>query len=217
LFKPESTAILLVRLISADLHGLMAAATVVATGGLVCFPTDTVYGVGCDPLNTSAVEKVIRAKGGRIKAMPVLVKDLEGACTLAHISDGGRKLAVKFWPGPLTIVQHAKEKVPKVLAPNRTVGLRSPNHAICLELLRLCSGCLVGTSANITGHPPAISAEEAVNVFGDSVDLVLDAGRSPLGVASTVVDLTKNRLLILREGPIGKEEILRCLRRSRPR
>lgn len=201
----------------ADLEGLIAAAKVVAAGGLICFPTDTVYGLGCDPLNASAVEKVIKAKGGRTKAMPVLVKDLESASKLAHISDGGRKLAEKFWPGPLTIVQHAREIVPTVLVPDSTVGLRSPNHAICLELVRLCSGHLVGTSANITGHPPAISAEEAVKVFGDSIEVVLDAGKSSLGVVSTVVDLTKNRPLILREGPIGKQEIFRCLRRKGPR
>ena len=190
----------------------MAAAEVVAAGGLICFPTDTVYGLGCDALNSSAVEKVIKAKGERTKAMPVLVQDLESARKLAHISDGGRKLAQKFWPGPLTIIQQAREIVPTILIPQGTVGLRSPNHAICLELLRLCSGHLVGTSANKTGYAAVISAEEALKVFRDSVDLVLDAGKSPLGVASTVVDLSKNRLLILREGPISKEEILECLR-----
>jgi L-threonylcarbamoyladenylate synthase len=198
------------------LEGLVTAAKVVAAGGLISFPTDTVYGLGCDPLNCFAIEKVIKAKGGRTKAMPVLVQDLESARRLAHISDGGRKLAEKFWPGPLTIVQEARAIVPRILVPQGTIGLRSPNHAICLELLRLCSGHLVGTSANKTGYAPAISAE-ALNVFSGSVDLVVDAGKSPLGVASTVVDLTKNRLLMLREGPISKEEILECLRRNEPR
>lgn len=201
----------------ANLKGLAAAAKIVAAGGLICFPTDTVYGLGCDPMDGSAVEKVIKAKGERTKAMPILVQDLESARKLARISDGGRKLAQKFWPGPLTIIQQAREIVPTILVPQGTVGLRSPNHVICLELLRLCSGHLVGTSANKTGYAPAISAEEALKVFSGSVDLVLDAGKSPLGVASTVVDLSKNRLLILREGPISKEEILECLRRNEPR
>jgi len=207
----------LVQLMKADLEGLTAAAKVVAAGGLICFPTDTVYGLGCDPMNASAVENVIKAKGGRTKPMPVLVKDLESARTLAHISDGGQKLAEKFWPGPLTIIQLARKTVPAILVPDRTVGLRSPKHAICLELLRLCSGYLVGTSANLTGNPPALSAEEALRVFCDQVDVVLDGGRSPLGISSTIVDLTKESLAILREGPIGREEILRCLKRSKPR
>lgn len=195
----------------------MVAAKVVAGGGLISFPTDTVYGLGCDPLNEPAVEKVIKAKGERTKAMPVLVLDLESARRLAEISDVGKKLAAKFWPGPLTIVQQAREIIPTNLAPQGTVGLRSPNHALCLELLRLCSGHLVGTSANRTGGAPAVSAEEVLKTFSGSVDLVLDGGKSPLGIASTVVDLTKNRPLIVREGPISKEEILECLRRKEPR
>jgi len=201
----------------ANLDGLVTSAKVVADGGLISFPTDTVYGLGCDPLNESAVKRVIKAKGGRTKAMPVLVLDLDSARRLANISDAGKKLAITFWPGALTIVQEAREIIPTNLAPQGTVGLRSPNHAICLELLRLCSGYLVGTSANRTGVAPAVSAERALETFSNSVDLVLDGGKSPLGVASTVVDLTKNRLLVLREGPISKEEILECLRRNEPR
>lgn len=215
--KSKWAAIHLVRLLKADLEGLTAAAKVVAAGGLICFPTDTVYGLGCDPKNVSAVESIRKVKGGRTKPMPVLVKDLECARTLAYLSDGAQKLAAEFWPGPLTIIQLAKKTVPDILVPDRTVGLRSPNHAICLELLSLCSGYLLGTSANLTGHPPAISAEEAVSLLGDLVDVVLDGGRSPLGVSSTVVDLTKKSLTILREGPIGREEILRCLKKSKPR
>ncbi len=201
----------------ADLEGLAAAAAVVAKGGLICYPTDTVYGLGCDPLNPSAVESVMKAKGARTKAMPVLVEDLEDADRLAHVSDRARRLAQEFWPGPLTIVLAAKDVLPPILHPEGTVGLRSPNHAICLDLLGLCSGALVGTSANMTGKPPATTAEEVVRELGDRVDIVLDGGRSLLSVASTVVDMTKNRLRVVREGPIGRGEISRCLRRSRPR
>jgi L-threonylcarbamoyladenylate synthase len=223
IFKPFGTlfrsksVIALVRLLKANLEGLAAAAKVVAEGGLICFPTDTVYGLGCDPLNASAVGNVTKTKGGRIKAMPVLVKDLEAARVLAYVSDGARKLAEKFWPGPLTMVLRARDILPSILVPENTVGLRSPNHPVCLELLRLCSGHLVGTSANLTGNPPATTADGAMKMFGDSVELVLDGGRSPLGIASSVVDLTGEHLSILREGPIGRKQILRCLKHARAR
>ncbi len=202
----------LVRVLKADLDGLAAAAAVVSNGGIICYPTDTVYGLGCNPLNTLAIEKVIKAKGSRTKTMPVLVGGLEDAERIVHFSGGARMLAKKFWPGPLTIVLPAKEAVPQLLAPERTVGVRSPKHPICLDLLGLCSGKLVGTSANLTGKPPAIEAGDAVKSLGDSVDLVLDGGKSPIGVSSTVADLTKDRLTILREGPIAKREIMQCLK-----
>lgn len=202
----------LARVLKVDLDGLVEAAAVVAKGGLISYPTDTVYGLGCDPLNSSSVERVLHVKEGRTRAMPVLVRSLDDAHRIAHVSDQARRLSQKYWPGPLTIVLPAKWVVPTNLVPEGTVGLRSPNHAICLELLGLCSGFLVGTSANVTGKHPATSAEEVVRELGDRVDIVLDGGSAPLGISSTVVDLTKNRPIILREGPLGRAEILRCLR-----
>jgi len=207
----------LVRVLQADLEGLAEAAAVVRNGGLICYPTDTVYGLGCDPLNGSSIERTMRAKGERTKPMPVLVRSVQDAERLAVLHERARRLAERFWPGPLTMILPAKDLLPSILVPEGTVGVRSPNHPICLNLIGLCSGALVGTSANIAGKPPATSAEEAVGVFGDRVDLVLDGGRSSLGVASTVVDLTRDRLTILREGPVGRKEIIRCLRGSKPR
>ncbi len=196
---------------------MAAAADIVAGGGLICYPTDTVYGLGCDPLNAIAAKKTMHAKGVRTKPMPILVKSLENAERLAHFSDKARKLGRKFWPGPLTMILSSRDILPQILAPDGRVGLRSPSHPICLDLLALCSGALVGTSANLTGRPPATSAQEVVEQLGDRIDLVLDGGRSPLGVPSTVVDLTKTELSILRDGPIGKKEIVRCLREQKPR
>jgi len=212
-----SVGVELVRVVKADLEGLAEAATVVRNGGLICYPTDTVYGLGCDPLNVSSIERAMMAKGGRTKAMPVLVKSIQDAERLGVLDERCRRLAERFWPGTLTLVVHAKKVVPSSLAPKGTIGLRSPNHQICLNLIALCSGALVGTSANITGKAPAVSAEDAVKIFGDRVDVVLDGGRSPLGVASTVVDLTKGRLHMVREGPISRKEIIDCLRGSKPR
>jgi L-threonylcarbamoyladenylate synthase len=204
------------RIIKADLEGLAVAAETVTHGGIICFPTDTLYGLGCDPFNTSAIVKTIAAKGKRDRAMPVLVKSIDDAERLAFLSESARRLTDAYWPGPLTIVLPARDDVPSALSPERTVGLRSPKHAICQQLLGLCSGYLVGTSANLTGKPPATSAEEIVNQLGDRVDIVLDGGRSPVGVASTVVDLTREHLVVLREGPIARAEVLHCLKqRSR--
>ncbi len=206
----------MVRVIKADLDGLVVAAETVTKGGLICYPTDTLYGLGCDPFNTPAIMKTIAAKGKREKAMPVLVKSIDDAERLAFFSESARRLTDAYWPGPLTIVLPARDEIPPALSPERTVGLRSPKHAICQQLLGLCSGYLVGTSANLTGKPPATSAEEIVNQLGDRVDIVLDGGKPPVGVASTVVDLTREHLVVLREGPIARAEILRCLKqRSR--
>jgi L-threonylcarbamoyladenylate synthase len=207
----------LVRILKADLKGLAEAAAVVRNGGLICYPTDTVYGLGCDPLNGIAIERTMKTKGERTKAMPVLVRSVQDAERFAKFHEPARRLAEKFWPGPLTMILPAKDLLPSILVPEGTVGLRSPNHPICLDLIGLCSGALVGTSVNLTGKLPATSAEEAVEVFEDQVDLVLDGGRSPLGIASTVVDMTKDRLVLLREGPIGRKQIIRCLRGSKPR
>jgi L-threonylcarbamoyladenylate synthase len=202
----------LARVVKPDLDGLTAAAESVAHGGVICYPTDTVYGLGCDPFNISAIAKAISAKGRRKKAMPVLVTDHVVAERLAYFSRSARKLANRFWPGPLTIVLPARDDVPLILAPQRTVGVRSPKHAICQQLLKLCSGCLVGTSANMTGKPPAVSVDQIIKQLGDRVDIVLDGGRSLMGVSSTVVDLTETRIRIVREGLVGKTEILQTVR-----
>ena len=207
-------AILVVRLVKGDMEGLVLAAKVVRDGGILSYPTDTVYGLGCDPFAQPALERIIRVKGDRKKPLPVLVKALDEARRIADFSEQATILAAKFWPGPLTLVLKAKAAVPRVLAPSGTIGLRSPNHVTCLNLLDLCSGCLVGTSANRTGMDPATTAEQVVSELGNNVDLIVDGGRAPLGVASTVVDLSSD-FAIIRQGPISREELQKCLRNGR--
>jgi L-threonylcarbamoyladenylate synthase len=202
----------LAELLKANLEGLAKAARIVAGGGVICYPTDTLYGLGCDPFNGGAVKRTMEAKGDRMKPMPVLVRDLAAAEKLAHVPDRARRLAYSFWPGPLTMVLQAREVLPAILIPDMKVGVRSPRHPVCSNLLGLCSGALVGTSANLTGRPPATTAEEALDQIGDHVDIILDGGKAPLGVGSTVVDLTKPKLTILREGPLDRSQLLRTLR-----
>ena len=207
----------MVRLFKADVEGLAEAAGAVAKGGVICYPTDTLYGLGCDPLNAQAVRRTMEAKGRGSKPMPILVRNLDTARKFAYVSERAERLAQEFWPGPLTMVLQAREELPTTLISEGKVGIRSPKHPICLDLLQLCSGGLVGTSANLTGRTPATTAEEALNQLGDRIDLILDGGRVPLGVASTVIDLTQPRLVLVREGPLGREEILNCLRSRKPR
>jgi len=207
----------LARVLKADLDGLASAADTVAKGGVICYPTDTVYGLGCDPVNELAIKRTLEIKGDRTKPPPVLVKGLAEAERLVYVTDRARRVAESFWPGPLTMVLRSREIAPTVLAPEGRVGVRSPKHPTCLDLLGLCSGALIGTSANLSGKPPATTALEALKELGDQVDIILDGGRTPLGVASTVVDLIQAKVTILREGPVERSEIIRCLRRRRPR
>ena len=207
----------LVRVLKADLDGLASAADTVAKGGVICYPTDTLYGLGCDPLNSSAIKRTMNVKGDRTKPMPVLVKGLAEAENLAYVTDHARRVAERFWPGPLTMILRSRKIVPTILTPEGRLGVRSPKHPICLDLLGLCSGALIGTSANLSGRPPATTALEALKELGDRVDMILDGGRTPLGVASTVIDLTQPKFNILREGPIERSEIIRCLRQRKPR
>ena len=205
------------KVLKSDLDGIAEAAATVAKGGVICYPTDTLYGLGCDPMNATAVRRTLEAKGPRTKPMPILVKDLAAAERFAHMPERARKLAQLFWPGPLTMVLQAREVLPKILIPEGKVGVRSPKHQICLKLLEICSGGLVGTSANLTGMPPATTADEALSQLGDHVDLIIDGGRVPVGVGSTVIDLTMPRFSLLREGPVGREEIFDALRRRKAR
>lgn len=207
----------MVRLFKPDLEGLAEAAVTVAKGGVICYPTDTLYGLGCDPLNVEAVKRTMEAKGRGTKPMPILVKDLAAAEKFAYVPDKARRVARELWPGPLTIILQARDVLPPALILEGKVGIRSPNHPICLNLLELCSRALVGTSANLAGRMPATTAEEVLKQLGNRVDLILDGGRVPLGLASTVIDLTQRRPVMIREGPLGREEILNCLRKAKPR
>lgn len=207
----------LVRLFKADVEGLAEAAEAVENGGVICYPTDTLYALGCDPLNAQAVRRTIEAKGRGTRPMPILVEDLATAEKFAYVPSRAKRLAQHYWPGPLTMVLQARDVLPPLLIRDGKVGVRSPKHPICLDLLKLCRGGLVGTSANLTGMSPATTSDEALSQLGDRVDLILDGGRVPLGVASTVIDLTQPRLVVIREGPLGREEILNSLRKRKPR
>ena len=177
-------------------------------GGLVAFPTDTVYGVGALVFFEAAVQAIYTAKGRpEEKAIPVLLGDMADLHKVATgMPDKARRLAERFWPGPLTLVVQKREMVPVAVSPTDTVGVRIPNHEVARALLR-ASGPLAVTSANLSGEASPCTAEEVLDQLGGRIDMILDGGRTPGGVPSTVVDCTQEQLTILRGGPINSEEI----------
>lgn len=203
----------MVRVLPADEAGISEAARIVKSGGLVVYPTDTVYGLGCDPLNPNAVRRVFRVKEREAKPLPILAAGVEDAGKIAHLTPKALRLAARFWPGPLTLVLVKKPLLPPIATCGLdTVGVRVPGYQPTLQLIRESGGLLVGTSANKSGAEPPRTAGDAIRQIGGEVDLVLDGGPTPGGLPSTVVDLTGDEPRLLRRGPIKLEEILEVLR-----
>lgn len=188
-----------------------AAVHTVSRGGLVVLPTDTVYGIGADAFDARAVAALLAAKGrGRQQPPPVLVPDLRTLDGLARdVPDAVRALAEEFWPGGLTIVVHAQPSLAWDLGVTHgTVALRVPDHPVALELLRR-TGPMAVSSANKTGRPSALDVQDARDQLGDAVQTYLDGGRTPGGVASTIVDATGDRLRVLRTGAVALADLQR--------
>jgi L-threonylcarbamoyladenylate synthase len=200
-------------LLKATEDNISQAAKAVKNGELVVYPTDTVYGLGCDPFNTYAVEKLFKAKGERKnKPLPILASSLKAVERIAYIGENARKIAEKYWPGPLTLVVPKKPTLLNMVTCNlESVGVRIPNHRVALHLITLCDGLLVGTSANKTGEKPPKTAQEAAIQLGEEVDIILDDGPTPLGQESSIIDLTQKEPKILREGTIKLKHITNIL------
>ncbi|MCX8204659.1 MAG: L-threonylcarbamoyladenylate synthase [Candidatus Nezhaarchaeota archaeon] len=200
-------------LVSLD-EAVAEASLVIKSGGLVVYPTDTVYGLGADPFNEAAVEKAFEAKRRESKPMPVLVSSVKAARRLVYVSEEAAALMKRFWPGALTIVLPSRGTVPsRVTAGLNSLGVRMPNHSVALRLIDACGGALIGTSANISGLPPPKTVEEALAQIGGAVDLAIDAGPAPHGLPSTVVDLSSSEPKLIREGVISWSEVLEVLKR----
>jgi L-threonylcarbamoyladenylate synthase len=179
-------------------------------GDVVVYPTDTVYGLGCDATNARAVRRVFEIKGRPPdQPVPVLLADAHQAAELAEIPEGARRLMRRFWPGPLTLVLPSRGVVAElVTAGTGTVGLRVPDHPVPRALVRACGFPLVGTSANTTGQPAPVTVAQVLSDLDGRVGLVLDGGRLA-GRPSTVVDCTGDRPRLVRPGPIPAEMIER--------
>jgi L-threonylcarbamoyladenylate synthase len=200
------------KVLKATKNNIRTAAQIVKQGGLTVYPTETVYGLGCDPFNVEAVKRILEVKANRSKPLPVLTATVADAEKAAFISQNGRKLAAKFWPGPFTMVLPKKPSFPDVVTFGLdSVGLRIPDNGVALRLLGLCGGLLVGSSANRTGELPPRRVQELSGELMEMVDVVLDGGTTTKGVPSTVADLTSEKPRILRAGPVSLKQILNAL------
>ena len=182
-------------------------------GEIVAYPTDTVYGLGCDPLNLQALRKLIRAKRRKQGKLPILVDAFGRAEEIGRFSATARNLAGEFWPGPLTIVVPSRIRLPEPITdPNDRVGLRVPLREATIRLVRACGGALVGTSANISGEVPPRTAPEVARELRGKVKLVLDGGSATSGVESSVVDVEDGHVSILREKAIARGRIFDAMK-----
>ncbi|MCB2209661.1 threonylcarbamoyl-AMP synthase [bacterium] len=200
------------RLSLADPTAIPTAKRVIASGGLIAFPTDTIYGVAADPFNPIAIQRIYDAKERPdTKALPVLIGEVAHLAELASpITDTVEAITQAFWPGALTLILPKAPGLPTELSPYPTIGVRMPDLPATLELLR-ATGPLATTSANISDGPNPVTAEDVFDQLGGRIELLLDGGPTPGPMASTVVDLTQPEIKILREGPIGLSDLLACL------
>ena len=186
------------------------AAEILRSGGLVAFPTETVYGLGADATNPDAVRRIFAAKG-RPTTNPLIVHvaDIETAKRYAATwSDAAQTLAAVWWPGPLTlVVPKAASIVPEVTAGRETVGLRVPDHPLALELLRAFGGAVAAPSANRSNRVSPTTAGHVLEELAGSVDLILDGGPCTVGIESTVLDLTTDVPTILRPGGVSRGQL----------
>lgn len=192
------------------------AAALIQAGGLVGFPTETVYGLAADALNPAAVARVFEVKQRPLDSP--LILHLDGPDQVHQyvtvLPDGAARLMAAFWPGPLTLICRRAPVVPDITAGGRdNIGLRVPDHRVARDLVSMAGRPVVGPSANRSGRPSPMVAGEVLEELGPAIDAVLDAGPTQLGMESTVLDLTVDPPLVLRPGSVTVEELRRYLDR----
>jgi L-threonylcarbamoyladenylate synthase len=201
------------RFLEATDEAIKAAGYLMMQGGVVVYPTETVYGIGCLPSDPDATQRICEIKQRADKPLPLICSDIEAARKIVEMTPEAEKLSAKFWPGPLTLVLKSRVKYGMwVTHGASTLGVRVSPHPVAQKLARAAGGVIVSTSANVSGDPPVKSAEEARKIFGAKVDIILNGGPSPGGDSSTVVDLSSEELWLLRKGPVTGEEIMAALR-----
>jgi L-threonylcarbamoyladenylate synthase len=189
------------------------AVDVLRNGGLVAFPTDTVYGVSSLPFQAEYIEKLYIAKGRNSqRAIAILIGEVgQLKQVTSKLGEMATRLAQKFWPGPLTIIVPKHPSIPEILSSDETIGVRMPNHPVALALLQQ-GGPLAVTSANLSGSSNTNTAQEVLSQLGKRIHLILDGGHTPGGIPSSVVDCRGKEPVILREGPVSLEEIITALK-----
>ena len=201
------------KIVKADEEGITFAAKIIRDGGVVIYPTETVYGLGCAPSDPDATKKILQIKQRADKPLPLICSSIEVARRIVKFNPTAEKLAERFWPGPLSLV------LPKIMdypiwvtLGNTTLAVRVPGEEVSRRLAELSAGVIVSTSANKSGANPPLTAKEAINQIGKEVDVVIDGGPTQGQLPSTVLDLSSTEMWIVRSGPITASMIKEALR-----
>ncbi|MBU4252264.1 MAG: threonylcarbamoyl-AMP synthase [Candidatus Omnitrophica bacterium] len=208
------TGILKINPFSVEQDYILKAANIIKAGGLVAFPTETVYGLGADALNAVACAKIFQAKSRPLEdPLIVHIADKQDLFKVAReIHKITSDLIDAFWPGSLTIVLKKQEVIPDIVTGGLdTIAVRMPNHKIALELIKEAQTPIAAPSANLFGKPSPTTAQHVLEDLDGKIDLVIDGGSTAIGVESTIVDLTREPFCILRPGGIGIEELRRII------
>lgn len=194
--------------VSCNKEGIEKATEIINDGGIVIFPTDTVYGIGCNPYNKESVEKIYKIKSRDIKkSVPVLTYSIETAKKIVEFDQFTEKIVEKFWPGPLTVILKVTDKkIKESLNLENKIAIRVPDHKCTLELLKKCN-FLVGTSANISGDLPYTDPEECLKKL-ETYDVFVDGGIITSKGESTIIEIENGQIKIIREGSLTEDEIL---------
>ena len=201
------------RLDAHDPQTLTRAADVLRSGGVVAYPTDTLYGLGVDPRSDDAVERLFRLKGrDRGTAVPIIASGLEQAQAAGEFGPRELRLAEAFWPGPLSIVVPAARVMSRrTLGGRTTIAVRVPSHPIARGLASAFGFCVTATSANLSGAPATSSPDAVAATLGQDLDVLLDAGAAPGGQPSTLVAFDQAGPVLIRAGAIAWERVLKSL------
>lgn len=186
---------------------IKAAVDYLKSGGIIAIPTDTVYGLGADPFNADAVQKLYTLKGRpEEKPIPLVLGSVEDVEKVTqNLPDFFFYLTEKFWPGGLTIVVESKNLLPQLTAGGTTVGLRIPDQPLLLKILQVFGGPIAITSANLSGQPPATSPQDFGDKLSSKIDFIVDDGQTPGPTPSTVYDISVSPPQVRREGVISEE------------
>ena len=203
------TKVKIINRVEDDINSLIEASNVIKNGGIVAFPTETVYGLGANALNEEAVKKIFIAKG-RPQDNPLIVhvNDKDISKYVKEVPEIAKKIIDKFWPGPITVILFKKDIIPNVKSANlKSIGIRMPRNEIALKLIELSGTPIAAPSANISGRPSPTDIERCVEDLNGKVDYIIGGVHSDVGVESTILDCTVDPPVILRPGGITLEQL----------
>ncbi|MCD6380854.1 MAG: threonylcarbamoyl-AMP synthase [Candidatus Odinarchaeota archaeon] len=186
----------------------------VERGGVLAYPTDTVYGLGSNPYREDSVERIYRIKRReRSKPLPLLFDSMESIEKVAYVDDRIKRYLKRLWPGPVTFILKLKDRrLLNVTSGSPYVAVRIPKNEVALEVIKLSGGTLIGTSANRSGEPPCSDPNCVKRSIGEEIDILIDAGHQGVGIPSTIVRIGGDEVEILREGALKKEYIMEVLK-----